>query len=444
MKSAKIGRNELCPCGSGKKYKRCCIGKAERAPVTIRHRPPGPPAASAELELARRIASLGPRAVSAFSKLMEQEGEDVALEAAERWGALLATGGPLAHVRFTDSAAFEDAVALVVDEAARRYGEAPPAGGEDEPPWLRAFRKAAPTLVSRADLDRMVEVILSTLQGPAIRDPRDWESACMLAITGLMGLETKPFAPETVPLLTLAFRAQLGERMVATQDTFGQVRGMVRDLAKRGAPEDIYEMSQSPLLGQAAALLQRDPLAAAALQADMAKDVDAALEAIKNGQAPPFVAFDEYIYLLAELSRELPARPESGGTSSRVLYDSLLSAIEPAVREHLQRPWTTRLMTLANAPRCHRKRRQLLGRMLTAVTLEPGPVALGIAKWPAIWWRSDEEREAIESLLQHADFPEMADAAATWLRDHGLDDTLVRRAVAITRPQSIRETAPEE
>jgi hypothetical protein len=25
----KIGRNELCPCGSGKKYKRCCLGKPE-------------------------------------------------------------------------------------------------------------------------------------------------------------------------------------------------------------------------------------------------------------------------------------------------------------------------------------------------------------------------------------------------------------------------------
>ena len=23
----KIGRNELCPCGSGKKYKYCCMGK---------------------------------------------------------------------------------------------------------------------------------------------------------------------------------------------------------------------------------------------------------------------------------------------------------------------------------------------------------------------------------------------------------------------------------
>jgi uncharacterized protein YecA (UPF0149 family) len=26
FKSRSIGRNELCPCGSGKKFKKCCIG----------------------------------------------------------------------------------------------------------------------------------------------------------------------------------------------------------------------------------------------------------------------------------------------------------------------------------------------------------------------------------------------------------------------------------
>lgn len=28
-KSQKIGRNDPCPCGSGKKYKKCCLGKDE-------------------------------------------------------------------------------------------------------------------------------------------------------------------------------------------------------------------------------------------------------------------------------------------------------------------------------------------------------------------------------------------------------------------------------
>lgn len=31
----KIGRNELCPCGSGKKYKRCCLGKPAEAVETL-------------------------------------------------------------------------------------------------------------------------------------------------------------------------------------------------------------------------------------------------------------------------------------------------------------------------------------------------------------------------------------------------------------------------
>jgi uncharacterized protein YecA (UPF0149 family) len=26
-KSRKVGRNDPCPCGSGKKYKKCCLGK---------------------------------------------------------------------------------------------------------------------------------------------------------------------------------------------------------------------------------------------------------------------------------------------------------------------------------------------------------------------------------------------------------------------------------
>ena len=29
MKSDKTGRNELCSCGSGQKFKRCCLGKSE-------------------------------------------------------------------------------------------------------------------------------------------------------------------------------------------------------------------------------------------------------------------------------------------------------------------------------------------------------------------------------------------------------------------------------
>lgn len=30
MAAGKVGRNDACPCGSGRKFKQCCAGKAER------------------------------------------------------------------------------------------------------------------------------------------------------------------------------------------------------------------------------------------------------------------------------------------------------------------------------------------------------------------------------------------------------------------------------
>jgi len=32
---AKIGRNDACPCGSGRKYKRCCLGKQQAVGATL-------------------------------------------------------------------------------------------------------------------------------------------------------------------------------------------------------------------------------------------------------------------------------------------------------------------------------------------------------------------------------------------------------------------------
>lgn len=43
---AKIGRNDLCPCGSGKKFKRCCISKSVGKPAT----PPALPSVKREVE----------------------------------------------------------------------------------------------------------------------------------------------------------------------------------------------------------------------------------------------------------------------------------------------------------------------------------------------------------------------------------------------------------
>jgi tetratricopeptide (TPR) repeat protein len=41
---AKIGRNDPCPCGSGKKYKRCCLAKGAEAQTQALAAAPVPPA----------------------------------------------------------------------------------------------------------------------------------------------------------------------------------------------------------------------------------------------------------------------------------------------------------------------------------------------------------------------------------------------------------------
>jgi tetratricopeptide (TPR) repeat protein len=61
---AKPGRNDPCPCGSGKKYKRCCRDKdeaAERAALAAAPPPPHPPG-----HLPGRVADIAARLVAAY------------------------------------------------------------------------------------------------------------------------------------------------------------------------------------------------------------------------------------------------------------------------------------------------------------------------------------------------------------------------------------------
>jgi len=56
---AKPGRNEPCPCGSGKKYKRCCLEKDEAAERTFAVAAPSPSGKLGNItaEIAKRLAA---------------------------------------------------------------------------------------------------------------------------------------------------------------------------------------------------------------------------------------------------------------------------------------------------------------------------------------------------------------------------------------------------
>ncbi len=79
----KIGRNAPCPCGSGKKYKRCCLAAAEKAARVAQHQPhvADPVGASANTVLVDD--DLDQRS-NAIVDLIDQKRLDEALAASER------------------------------------------------------------------------------------------------------------------------------------------------------------------------------------------------------------------------------------------------------------------------------------------------------------------------------------------------------------------------
>lgn len=69
----RVGRNDPCPCGSGKKYKKCCLGKAAATPgvPAIRHSAPGTTPTQAESFLHGLKAEMGDREFASDEELNE-------------------------------------------------------------------------------------------------------------------------------------------------------------------------------------------------------------------------------------------------------------------------------------------------------------------------------------------------------------------------------------
>ena len=60
----KIGRNEPCPCGSGVKYKKCCLHNKKEAPS-----PPQPPSESVKVTVRQAIDDISKEAINKLEKI---------------------------------------------------------------------------------------------------------------------------------------------------------------------------------------------------------------------------------------------------------------------------------------------------------------------------------------------------------------------------------------
>jgi len=102
----KIGRNDPCPCGSGKKFKKCCYGKPEgKRPGA--GAPPAQISLKAEVEKIQRAAAAGKsevRTLGVFVFFSTAGGDAWLLELTEMDGLLVAEGGKSLDVEIVESA----------------------------------------------------------------------------------------------------------------------------------------------------------------------------------------------------------------------------------------------------------------------------------------------------------------------------------------------------
>lgn len=88
---AKIGRNEPCPCGSGQKFKKCCIGKKQ-----LDATPGGPPSLNNEVALLQQAAAERRdtlKTLGVFILFATVEGDAWLLEVTEMDAIQVAQGG---------------------------------------------------------------------------------------------------------------------------------------------------------------------------------------------------------------------------------------------------------------------------------------------------------------------------------------------------------------
>ena len=103
---AKIGRNEACPCGSGRKFKRCCLGKQLEKPATLTE------AQRAQISLRNAISSIQEAASKGIQKVHElgvfiffstAEGDAWLLEVTEMDALQVAAGKEVLTVDFEEN-----------------------------------------------------------------------------------------------------------------------------------------------------------------------------------------------------------------------------------------------------------------------------------------------------------------------------------------------------
>ncbi len=156
MKLSKIGRNERCPCGSGKKYKRCCL-----------NRDPLADAASEDLQV--------------IADLVESRDDVLGEELLFHLRDLLKPGGLLENLRYND-VRFTRAVAPSLPRLMEEFPDGPSTrdGGQNPAALDRWMELSIPLLTSRRFAVRAQAELMEVLADGELDAP--YRQALLLAM----------------------------------------------------------------------------------------------------------------------------------------------------------------------------------------------------------------------------------------------------------------------
>lgn len=275
-RSDRIGRNDACPCGSGRKYKRCCLGHDEAARSDPME------------QVVRKVANAVGFGEAAQAVAVLDDAERT-MSVLRHFSTLVERGEPLADLRFEPvafAAIVEDALCHVpdVDDGLLAV-------------WHRCAHQLAPRDFAMRARDRILTVLESQPDDPEDRIALAVAYACVS-----LTCTATPFDPTISPVMEITFKVQLAEMaeaMVALEEVAAQ--GALA-LQEAGVAPD--ELAAS----EALAPLQDNPYVVALAEREAARACDRVSELIEQDELPPFLTADEALLVLCNVVRALQDR----------------------------------------------------------------------------------------------------------------------------------------
>lgn len=299
-------RNELCACGSGRKYKRCCLGEERRSKES------GPPPArdSTPPEVDAVVAEAASLARELYSSpdVMQRVSDGLVL-----LREMFREGGPLAALRWS----WDEFVPVVERHIFRVTDEVEDMDERRD----RLFDRCAPELVDPERVERFDRELRRALMAPG----RTLEERCALAVAVLELWSVPRHPPYTHE------RHQTMAWLMMAQVTEWAARHERMRKAMWGAlgKEPGYVLEEP----EAVMAAVRDATDADPLMLDIAEKYEhAILLSILHGRTPEVLHGEEWLWLTVVLREPLRVEPEQ---AADVDVAALLARLDEEVKQAL-------------------------------------------------------------------------------------------------------------